>query len=103
MIILSGVFNRPIDHEALVPHPRDEVRSVLMLVGPLVVAEQFAGVAEHEQLCPGAALRPAPLLLTRPSPVHFADRSAEATACLDTHFLYFCFFLLSFFVPFYYL
>lgn len=56
------MFNRPIDHDVLVPHPWDKVFALIVVDGPLIVPEQLAGVAEHQQLRILAAVA---LLLSR--------------------------------------
>lgn len=44
------LFNRPINRDALVPHPWDEMLSLLVVKSLFVVLEHFAGIAEHQEV-----------------------------------------------------
>ena len=77
----GGGRNRPVDEDLVVPHPGDEVLSLLLGQGPLVVSEQLASIAEDQQLhsVPPAAGTARPGLLLRAAfPLGFGAASGRA-------------------------
>ena len=77
----GGGRNRPVDEDLVVPHPGDEVLSLFLGQGPLIVSEQLAGIAEDQQLhsVPPTAGTAGPGLLLRPAfPLGFGAASARA-------------------------
>jgi hypothetical protein len=74
-------WNRPVDEDLGIPHPGDEVLSLFLGQGPLVVPEQLAGIAENQQLHPAAptACAAGPGLLLRDAfPLRFGAAPARA-------------------------
>lgn len=45
-----SLFNRPIDQDALVPHPWDKMFSMLVVKSPFVISKHFAGISEHQEV-----------------------------------------------------
>lgn len=73
--------NRPVDEDLVVPHPGDEVLSLFLGQGPLIVPEQLAGIAEDQQLhsvAPTAGTAGPGLLLRAAFPLGFGAASARA-------------------------
>lgn len=65
----------------MVPHPGDEVLSLFLGQGPLVISEQLAGIAEDQQLHsvpPTAGTAGSGLLLRAAFPLGFGTASARA-------------------------
>lgn len=77
----GGGWNRPVDEDLVVPHPGDEVLSLFLGQGPLVISEQFAGIAEDQQLHsvpPTAGTAGPGLLLHAAFPLGFGAASTSA-------------------------
>lgn len=77
----GGGRNRPVDEDLVVPHPGDEVLSLFLGQGPLIIPKQLAGIAENQQLHsvpPTAGTSGSGLFLRAAFPLRFGTASARA-------------------------